>query len=121
MKKFLSASIIVIALLKNSPAQVTELTSTYVPHKTVAIMRPLVWKENGTGIGNEWIQFSKEFSNALNGRQPLMDISPVCGSEGMYITEVTDKGFIVKKGNKVKAENQFRFTWQAELPAEQND
>ncbi len=77
-----------------------------------------VIKEHGTATAGVWVEFSNEFASALKGNKPFINITPVSCNEGFFISEQTDKGFMVKKNIHVRTEEIFTFNWQAEVGQE---
>ncbi len=82
---------------------------------------PSVLKESGTGTASVWVEFSDEFVSALKGNKPFITITPFACNEGFFISEITGKGFMVKKNLHVRTEEIFTFNWQAEAPQERKE
>jgi hypothetical protein len=122
MKKTLLISVALLVLNNLATAQENLAINTKQEGEKTTTLKgptptlPFVWKENGTGVNDTLIAFSKEFTKALNGKQPFVLVTPVSTNEGFYISEITDKGFLVKKGNRIISTTQIRFNWQAEIP-----
>ncbi|MGE0637758.1 MAG: hypothetical protein AB7P01_15040 [Bacteroidia bacterium] len=122
MKKNLLISVALLVLnhlaiaqqnFANNTKQEAEKTTTL---KSPTPTLPFMWKENGTGINDTLIVFSKEFTKALNGKKPFILVTPVSSNEGYYISEITDTGFVVKKSRSILTDEKLRFNWQAEIP-----
>lgn len=122
MKKILLISIVLLVISNLATAQKNLAINTKqegektIPAKTPSPTQAIMWKENGTGTNDIYITFSKEFTKALNGKQPIVLITPISNNQGFYISEISDKGFMVKKGDSIETKKELRFNWQAEIP-----
>ena len=66
--------------------------------------------EHGQGqvVGAETnVLFSAVYSNSLNGKAPIVNVTPTSANTGFYITDITDQGF------KVVGNSSFYFNWSA--------
>ncbi|MBI2900333.1 MAG: shufflon system plasmid conjugative transfer pilus tip adhesin PilV [Planctomycetes bacterium] len=67
------------------------------------------FQDVGTGVaaGETWVPFSAEFASYLEGRAPVVTITPTSANRGYYVRETTVRGF------RVVAEAPFAFNWLA--------